>query len=45
MAAGFGTGAISMAKRLVAGEPVNSISLTVGLNARESTLGPGGRYT
>jgi len=41
----LGTVAISMAKRLVAGEPVTSISLTVGLTARESTLGPGGRYT
>jgi LacI family transcriptional regulator len=41
----LGTVAINMAIRLVAGEPVHPISLTVGLNARESTLGPGGRYT
>jgi LacI family transcriptional regulator len=41
----LGTVAISMAKRLVAGEPVNPITLSVGLTARESTLGPGGRYT
>jgi LacI family transcriptional regulator len=41
----LGTVAISMAKRLVAGEPVNPIMLSVGLTARESTLGPGGRYT
>ena len=41
----LGTVAISMAKRLVAGEPVNPITLSVRLTARESTLGPGGRYT
>jgi LacI family transcriptional regulator len=41
----LGTVAINMAKRLVAGEPVNPITLGVDLTARESTLGPGGRYT
>ncbi|MDQ6669695.1 MAG: LacI family transcriptional regulator [Chloroflexota bacterium] len=41
----LGRVAISMARRLVAGETVQPVSLSVGLAARESTLGPGGRYT
>jgi LacI family transcriptional regulator len=40
----LGTVAINMAKRLVAGESVQPILLDVGLTARQSTLGPGGRY-
>ncbi|MGI9148319.1 MAG: LacI family DNA-binding transcriptional regulator [Chloroflexota bacterium] len=41
----LGTVAIHMARRLIAGESVEPVSLPVGLMARESTLGPGGRYT
>ena len=40
----LGTIAINMAKHLVAGDPVQPVSLAVELIARQSTLGPGGRY-
>lgn len=41
----LGTVAINMAMRLVAGESVQPVTLGAGLTPRESTLGPGGRYT
>jgi DNA-binding LacI/PurR family transcriptional regulator len=41
----LGTIAINIAKHLVAGEPVQPVSLAVELIARQSTLGPGGRYS
>jgi len=41
----LGTVAINLARHLVAGDPVQSVSLAVELIARQSTLGPGGRYT
>jgi LacI family transcriptional regulator len=40
----LGTVAIEMAKQLVAGQSVEPVLLTAKLVARESTLGPGGRY-
>jgi LacI family transcriptional regulator len=40
----LGTVAINMARHLVAGDPVQPVSLAVELTARQSTLGPGGRY-
>jgi len=40
----LGTIAINMAKHLVAGDTVQPVSLGVELSARQSTLGPGGRY-
>jgi LacI family transcriptional regulator len=41
----LGTVALDMAQRMVAGEQVNPVTLAASLTPRESTLGPGGRYT
>jgi LacI family transcriptional regulator len=41
----LGTIAINIAKHLMAGDPAQPVSLGVELIARQSTLGPGGRYS
>jgi LacI family transcriptional regulator len=41
----LGTVAIDMAQRMIAGEQITPVTLAASLTARESTLGPGGRYT